>query len=73
LHGGVQLSLFPSTSLHLEPAHSPRLAVIKNLRYLGRDNTMVNSIQLLCINGLPLLIFEWNFWQNTSIKKGKWL
>lgn len=74
----VCMAVFSSPSSPLPPSswsqHTPHASqFIKNPRYLGRDNTMVNSIQLPCINGLPLLIFKWNFWQNTSVKKGKWL
>lgn len=64
-------SLFPpcaSPFLELSTPHS----LLKILGTL-EDNTIVYLLQLPCINGLPLLILEWNFWQKTSIQKGKWL
>lgn len=69
--GFCQLPL-PSLCLpFLGAPHAPQF--IKNPGYLGRDNTIVYLLQLPRINGLPLLILEWNFWQKTSIQKGKWL
>lgn len=64
-------SPLPPLSWKHPAPHAPQF--IKNPGYLGRDNTIVHLLQLPPINGLPLLILEWNFWQKTSIQKGKWL
>lgn len=63
--------LLPPLSCRQPALHTPQF--IKNPGYLGRDNTIVYLLQLPSINGLPLLILEWNFWQKTSIQKGKLL
>lgn len=72
--GSCQLTLpplLPPLSCRQPALHTPQF--IKNPGYLGRDNTIVYLLQLPGINGLPLLILEWNFWQKTSIQKGKLL